>query len=145
MKRPLKKATLFIDGAARGNPGPASAGLVVTDSGGRTLKEEGVFIGEATNNIAESMALILGLQLVMRMGYEEVSVFTDSELLDRQVSGRYRVKNEVLQWFHVIIRHLINGFRHFEIRHIPRGKNQRADRLAAQAVTKGMKGQSIFW
>lgn len=133
-----------IDGAARGNPGPAGAGAVLSDSRGRRVKELAVYLGEATNNVAESCALILALQEALHLNGRRVSVFTDSELLARQVTGEYRVKDKQLQWLHALIRNLTEAFDHFEIRHVPREENRTADRLANRAVNEGLKGQQTF-
>ncbi|MDO8729679.1 MAG: ribonuclease HI family protein [Candidatus Omnitrophota bacterium] len=130
-----------IDGASRGNPGPAGAGVVLSDSRGKKLKELSVYLGESTNNVAETCALILGLQEALRLGSLKVSVLTDSELLARQVTGEYRVKDKQLQWLHALIRNLVEAFDQFKIQHIPREENRAADRLANKAVTEGLRGQ----
>jgi ribonuclease HI len=130
-----------IDGASRGNPGPAGAGVVLSDSRGKKLKEMAVYLGESTNNVAETCALILGLQEALRLGSRRVSVLTDSQLLQRQVTGLYRVKDERLRLLHALIRPLAESFDRFEIRHVPREENRAADRLANQAVTQGLRGQ----
>lgn len=130
-----------IDGAARGNPGPAGAGIAISDSKGRIVKELAVYLGECTNNVAETCALILALQEALRMGASGVSVSTDSQLLACQVNGEYRVKDKNLQVLHALIRPLAEGFDRFDIRHVPREENKAADRLANQAVNQGLKGQ----
>lgn len=134
-----QKLQIHIDGASRGNPGPAGVGVVLEEGAGRPPQEKAIYLGTATNNIAETCALILALQSALRMKAVRVEVFTDSELLARQVTGEYRVKNTHLQWLHVLIRNLIDGFDSFRIQHIPREKNKRADRLANRAVTEGLK------
>lgn len=139
MKPPRKTPTLFIDGAARGNPGPAAAGIVLMGEKGRLLQESGFFLGESTNNVAETLALILGLQQAILKGVREITVLTDSELLAHQVTGRYRVKDQILTWLHVVVQQLLRGFKRFEIRHIPREENRRADRLAAKTVLEGIR------
>ena len=130
---------IHIDGAARGNPGPAGVGIVLQEPATRRSKEVSLYLGETTNNVAESCALILALQTALQMKAVRVSVFTDSELLSRQVTGEYRVKDARLQWLHVLIRNLIQGFDSFEIQHIPREKNRLADRLAGRAVSENLK------
>jgi len=138
--RPDKSTVhIQIDGAARGNPGPAGAGILLTDGNGRHLKELAVYLGEATNNVAESIALILALQEALKAGRLKVFVSTDSELLARQVTGEYRVKDRQLKWLHVLIRSLIDAMERFEIRHVPREQNRKADRLANRAVSEGLK------
>ena len=134
-----------IDGAARGNPGPAGAGAILSDSRGKRLKELAVYLGEATNNVAESCALILALQEALHLNGRRVSVFTDSELLARQVTGVYRVKDKQLQWLHALIRNLTGAFDRFEIRHVPREENRPADRLANRAVNEGLRGQMTLF
>lgn len=132
---PLK---IQIDGAARGNPGPAGVGVVLSE-GSRRIKEVSLYLGETTNNVAESCALIVALQEALKLGYKRAAVFTDSELLARQVTGDYRVKNPQLQWLHALIRQLVEGLVDFQIQHVPREKNKQADRLANRAVTEGLK------
>ena len=141
----LKKSSLqiHIDGAARGNPGPAGAGIHIADGSGRKIRELAVFLGEATNNVAETCALILALQTVLQMGYSRARVLTDSELLARQVSGLYRVKDQRLQWLHALIRNLQQGFESLEVESIPREKNRKADRLANQAVTEALRKKPV--
>ena len=142
----LKTAALKIqiDGAARGNPGPAGAGILLSDSRGKKLKELAVYLGETTNNVAETCALLLGLQEALRMGSRQVAVLTDSELLARQMTGVYRVRDPQLQLLHALIRPLKESFGKFEIRHVPREQNRAADRLASRAVTEGLKGQQTI-
>ena len=88
---------LRIDGGARGNPGPAAAGVVLADEDGQTLFEGGYYLGRATNNVAEYSALIHGLRQAAKLGAVQVRVVSDSELLVRQMNGQYRVKNEGLR------------------------------------------------
>ncbi len=128
-----------IDGAARGNPGPAGIGAILADGTGRKRKELSVYLGETTNNVAETCALILALQQALQMGAKRVTVLSDSELLTRQVTGLYRVKNTELKWLHVLIRNLVGGFDDFKIQHVPRTENRQADRLANRAVTEALK------
>lgn len=111
----------------------------MTDASGRRLREMAVYLGEATNNVAETCALILALQAALQMGRTCVLVRTDSELLARQVSGEYRVKDRSLQWLHALIRNLREGFDSFDIRHVPREQNRKADRLANRAVLEGVR------
>ena len=111
----------------------------MTDRSNRKLKEISLYLGEATNNVAETCALIVALQAALQLGFPEVMVLTDSELLARQVNGIYRVKQRELQWLHALILQLIRGLREFKIQHIPREENRRADRLANRAVTEGIR------
>jgi ribonuclease HI len=91
-------------------------------------------LGEATNNVAEYLALLYALQEALRAGYSSVLVRTDSELLARQMSGRYRVRDRSLQWLHGLAVHLQDGFEHCRIEHVPREQNRLADQLAGTAA-----------
>jgi len=129
------RVQVYTDGAARGNPGPAGAGVVILDrSDGAELYEGGVFIGRATNNAAEYRGLLAGLEAAARLRADEVEVLSDSELLVRQMTGEYRVRNPRLRELHTRARELAGGFRRCSFRHIRREKNTRADRLANQAI-----------
>lgn len=124
---------LFVDGASRGNPGPASVGasLVWDTKEVKTVSEP---IGEATNNEAEYMALILGLQCAIETEIEEIAVYADSQLMVRQMTGEYKVKDAKLKVLHAKAKDLTEDFAGFEIHHIPREENTRADELANQAL-----------
>jgi ribonuclease HI len=130
---------LYIDGASRGNPGRASVGAVVLDARGGILSEFGREIGRATNNQAEYRALLHGLDLVNRIadGHpEKVSlvVRSDSELLCRQMSGQYRIKNRLLQELATKARRKLELLDSYSIVSIPRAENKLADRLARNAL-----------
>ena len=131
--RPTRSCEAFIDGASRGNPGPAGIGVVLKDGAGpgRQLSR---YIGETTNNVAEYLALVYALQLALKDGYGAVAVYTDSELLARQMAGRYKVRDARLRLFHDLALELAHGFTQFTIQHIPRSQNAQADRLAGDAV-----------
>ena len=124
---------LFVDGASRGNPGPASIGASLCHDG-KEVKTVSVTIGEATNNEAEYMALILGLQCVIETKIDEITVCADSQLMVRQMTGEYRVKDEKLKRLHKKAKSLADAFVRFSIHHIPREQNKRADQLANQAL-----------
>lgn len=126
--------TLYVDGAARGNPGEAGIGVVIMDRQGNTLFRLGQYIGRATNNQAEYKGLIAGLEEALALGGEELVVYTDSQLMERQIKGQYRVKDKILQGHHNRACHLLRSFRSYRIEHIPREKNQEADRLASRAA-----------
>ena len=126
--------SLFVDGASRGNPGPSGVGVVLRDGGNHTLKEFGKFIGETTNNVAEYTALIYGLQEALIQEVKKISVYTDSELLARQLQGKYKVKEPHLKTLHQQARYLIQGFNRFGIHHLPRRNNRQADKLANEAI-----------
>ncbi len=130
---------IYIDGSVKDNPGPAAVGVVVADEEGETLIEFGHYLGRTTNNVAEYYALIMGLEQALILKCDSVTVHTDSQLLARQVSGRYKVKNEVLKSLHGWAKRLQAGFKHFQVKHIPRSQNKLADRLANQTLHQALK------
>ncbi|HUS46675.1 MAG TPA: ribonuclease HI family protein [Phycisphaerae bacterium] len=134
MSRKPFRVTIYIDGGARGNPGPAAAGVVITDSKKTVLHESGIFLGKATNNVAEYKALLAGMQAARKLGADEVEVFSDAQLLVRQMTGEYRVKNERLQLLHEEALNLQGHFARCSYRHIPREENKHADKLANLAI-----------
>ena len=95
-----RRVTVYSDGAARGNPGPAGAGVRIEDARGKRVSEAARYLGEATNNVAEYRALILGLELARELGASDVELRADSELVIRQMTGEYRVRNVRLQELH---------------------------------------------
>jgi len=129
---------IFIDGASRGNPGRAGAGVHIANREGKRISRTGRYLGQKTNNEAEYEALLLGLQEAKRLGGEVICIFTDSELVERQVKGIYRVKELHLKILHGRAMEKIKEFASFEIRSIPRKENQEADLLANQAIERGM-------
>ena len=128
------KLALFTDGASRGNPGLAGAGVQILDQEGRELLAASKFLGRCTNNEAEYQALIFGLREARRLGGGEVAVSLDSELIVHQLSGRYRVKNERLKPLFVQARAELAGFARHTVRHVPRAQNRRADQMANQGI-----------
>lgn len=128
------KWTVFADGASRGNPGPASIGAVVYNPEGREVHTVSRRLGRATNNEAEYQAAIAGLEAALALGARAVDLRMDSELIVRQLQYRYRVRNPRLQpFFHRIIE-LRNRFDGFDVEHVPRERNKRADQLANLAL-----------
>jgi ribonuclease HI len=128
----MKKAVFHSDGASLGNPGPAGIGVCL-EFGGRN-HEISEHIGAATNNVAEYSAFIRGLEEAGRLGAEEVAAYLDSELLVRQISGQYRVRNKGLIPYHEKALRLIRAFKRFTIAHVPREQNKEADRLSKQGA-----------
>ena len=126
--------TIFADGGSRGNPGPAACGAVLYDDAGAVLREIGTFLGVTTNNVAEWQGLIEGLQAAQELGAERVKVRLDSELVVRQMSGRYRVKQAHLIPLHKRAKELAQHFTHVEIRHVRREKNTAADALVNRVL-----------
>jgi ribonuclease HI len=129
-----KRTRLFVDGAARGNPGPAGAGAVILSPDGHVVAKLGKFLGEATNNVAEYMGLILGLKRAKAMGIKELDVFADSELMVKQLAGEYAVKAEHLRPLYDEARALLGGFAEVEVRHVPREENAQADLMSNRAI-----------
>jgi len=129
----VTRAILSTDGGSRGNPGPAGAGFVIVVNG-ETVSSGGWPLPECTNNVAEYAALIWGLENVIALGYDDVHVRTDSELLARQISGRYRVKNAGLKPLFAKTLSLLREFERFEVEHVPREQNAHADTLANEAM-----------
>lgn len=123
-----------IDGASKGNPGPAGVGILISNPDGEVIEEIARPIGVATNNVAEYRALIIGLEECIARGASEVVVQTDSELLSRQVTGRYKVKAEHIIPLFRQVQNLKARFAHFEIGHSLRAGNTRADALANQGA-----------
>lgn len=129
-----RKLTLFTDGASRGNPGEAGAGILILDEQGREIYAQGIYLGCCTNNVAEYRALLSGIHEAIRLGGEELDIRLDSELIVRQIQGLYKVKNVKLkELFSEVIKKL-GKFRKYTVVHVQREKNYRADRLANQAI-----------
>lgn len=128
-----KKIIIHCDGASRGNPGQAAIGAVLKNSEGKALKKISKRIGLKTNNEAEYTAIITALTEASSLGAEEVSLYTDSELVTKQIKGSYRVKKENLKPLYNKVVSLIGCFKTFKITHITRDKNKEADRLANEA------------
>jgi dinuclear metal center YbgI/SA1388 family protein len=125
---------LFTDGGARGNPGPAGIGARLLTAEGELVEELGDAIGKATNNVAEYQALLAGLELALDHGVQRLDVFMDSELIVRQISGQYRVKEPTLKALHEQATRLLHRFHEVEVSHVPRERNSEADGLVNQAI-----------
>ena len=123
-----------VDGGARGNPGPAAVAAVVQDAGGQVLLEKGERIGRATNNVAEYRALLLGIEMAAALGASELELVGDSELVVRQVEGRYKVKDAALRELHAEVKQALEPFERWSIRHVRREQNAEADRLVNEAL-----------
>ena len=132
-------ATMHIDGAARGNPGPAAYAVVLTRPGLPAV-EEAETMGTATNNVAEYTALVRGLELAAEHGVQDLAVFSDSELLVKQMAGEYRVKHpDLLPLYQEAVR-LRRGLGAVRIAHVRRAQNARADALCNEALD-GKRGK----
>jgi ribonuclease HI len=133
------QAIIHVDGASRGNPGPAGAGVVIRAPKGDVLQEVAVPIARATNNVAEYRGLIEGLRAAEGLGLRRVEVRTDSELLFRQLEGIYRVKSPVLRRLHAEAVALMRRFDGCRLRQVRREENGHADRLASTAAGEAAK------
>ena len=125
--------SLYVDGAARGNPGPAGAGIVIKE-GNKTIKEIHKYLGDTTNNIAEYSALISGLEEAITLGYKNIKLYLDSELVAQQLRGDYRVKNSNIKLLFEKAITFINKLDDFKIIKIDRSDNKEADKLANKAI-----------
>jgi ribonuclease HI len=125
---------MFADGGSRGNPGPAASGAVLFDESGAVLREVGTYLGVATNNVAEWTGLLTGLEAALDLGVDDLAVRLDSELVVKQISGAYRVKNERLIPLHAKAKVLLRKFAHVDVRHVRRKENAAADALVNQVL-----------
>ncbi|HWP85629.1 MAG TPA: ribonuclease HI family protein [Terriglobia bacterium] len=131
---PEAELRAYIDGGSRGNPGPAGYGVVIQDRAGNTLESFSRSIGKATNNVAEYRALLAALAYALDRGARSLEVLCDSELVVRQMQGRYRVQSPDLKPLYLEARQQAARLARFSIRHIPREQNRLADQLANQAM-----------
>jgi ribonuclease HI len=134
-----KVLRLYTDGAARGNPGPAGLGVVIEDDQGTRLRGLTRYIGTATNNVAEYLALIEGLTAIAAWKPDRVEVFLDSKLVVEQVRGNYKVKNAALAPLNRRVHELLRDLAEVEFSHVERAKNKGADALANRAIDEWRK------
>jgi ribonuclease HI len=130
--------TAHCDGGARGNPGPAGFGVVLKDESGKKVAELSEYLGHQTNNFAEYQGLIAALEYALEHGPKALRLISDSELMVRQIRGIYKVNNPTLRDLHARAKELIAQLEWFSIGHALREQNQDADRLANEAMDKGM-------
>jgi ribonuclease HI len=128
-----KRVVVNVDGGARGNPGPAAIAAVVSDPDGKVLEERMEAIGEATSNVAEYRALLLGIALARELGAEQVELIGDSALIAHQVRGEWKVKQEHLRPLRTKVLDELRGLQ-WSIRNVPREENARADELVNEAL-----------
>ena len=133
------KIVVHVDGGARGNPGPAAVAAVASSPDGDELGERNEFIGEATNNVAEYRALLLGLELARELGATDVEVVNDSELVARQIGGEYKVKNAALRELFVETMRELREFDRWSVRNVRREHNVRADELVNEALDEAAR------
>ena len=129
-----KEIQIYADGGSRGNPGPAGIGVVLVDEKGKKVQEISKYIGNATNNVAEYLAVIYGLMGALWEKAAKVVINVDSQLVARQLKGEYKVKDQNMQKFSGIALNLFKGFDKVEVREIPRDKNKEADSLVNKAI-----------
>jgi ribonuclease HI len=130
----MTRFTVNVDGGARGNPGPAAIGVVLRDADGQIVEEVGETIGAATNNVAEYRALLRGIEVATAHGATELELVGDSELVVRQIEGRYKVKNAGMKELFLQAKAALAGLENWEIRHVKRAQNAEADALVNQAL-----------
>jgi ribonuclease HI len=131
---PVNKVFLNVDGASRGNPGPAAIGVTIKDEKNRLIASVSAKIGITTNNQAEYQALIMGLKKAISLGAQQVTVSSDSELMVKQIQGSYRVKNADIKLLYSEVVTLAYKLSSFKMISIPRERNREADALANQAL-----------
>jgi ribonuclease HI len=130
----LNKLVIHVDGGARGNPGPAAIGVVVSDPNGTVVDEIAERIGAATNNVAEYTALLRGVRRAAELGAEEIEIVNDSELVARQLTGAYKVKHPAMRPLYLDAMEALRPFKSWKIRSVPRAQNARADALVNAAL-----------
>lgn len=134
MVTPSPRIRVYSDGAARGNPGPAGAGAVLVEPSGQVVDRLGKFLGTQTNNYAEYMGLLLGLRRARELDIREIEVYADSELMIRQLGGRYQVKSPSLRPLYEEALKLLNEFSRVKLVHVPREMNAAADEMSNRAI-----------
>ena len=135
-----ERVVVHVDGGARGNPGPAAAAAVATAPDGEVVGERRLYIGEATNNVAEYRAVLLGLELARELGASEVEVVNDSELVARQIGGQYKVKHAGLKPLYLDAMRALREFERWHVRSVRRESNERADELVNEALDEQALG-----
>jgi ribonuclease HI len=131
------KVIVHVDGGARGNPGPAAIGVVVSDPDGTVLDEVAETIGVASNNVAEYQAVLKGVERAMALGADEIELVNDSELIARQLTGAYKVKHPAMRPLYEQAITALRPFARWQIRTVPRAQNARADALVNAALDAG--------
>ncbi|HWC16608.1 MAG TPA: ribonuclease HI family protein [Terriglobales bacterium] len=135
---PAEWVTANVDGGARGNPGPAGYGVYIRDAKGVPIAQLSHYLGHKTNNVAEYSALLAALEYAVAHGYRALRVISDSELMVRQMTGQYRVSSPDLKPLYDRACGLVRQLDKFAIEHVLRARNQHADRLANEAMDRGM-------
>ena len=125
----MNKFVVFTDGASRGNPGKAGIGIAIYDADNNLIEEYSEYIGNTTNNVAEYIALKIGIEKAIKLKATNVDFNLDSELIVKQLNGEYKVKNDRLKPLYYSIKSLLGDIDNFSINHIPREMNKKADKL----------------
>lgn len=138
----MEEVFIYTDGGSRGNPGPAAIGGIIVDGNGNIVSSYSEYIGVQTNNFAEYRSMIKALSVALEAGVKNVSVFSDSELLVKQIKGEYKVKSENLREMFLSLTNLIEKFDKFRITHSKRSdtKIPKADSLVNKALDAGIRG-----
>lgn len=135
----VSKTIIYTDGGSRNNPGPSALGVVITDDKGKILKEYSHYLGEATNNQAEYEAVIFALQKARQLKIKELEIRIDSELIGKQLLGKYKIKDPDLQLLFIKAWNLRLDFKKFDIKIISREQNKKADKLVNQELDSRSK------
>lgn len=139
-RKPLGRwVVAYTDGGSRGNPGPSGYGVVILGEDGKVLGELSEFLGMRTNNVAEYSGLLAALEFALAHGHPRLRVVSDSELMVKQIRGQYRVQSPDLRPLYEEAKRNIGRLEAFQIEHVLRGKNKKADELANQAMDRGMR------
>lgn len=134
----IRKLIIYTDGGARGNPGPAGIGAIIFDDKRNLIAEISEYLGVATNNQAEYKAVVAAIKKAKELNAEEIQFYLDSQLVVEQLNGNYKVKNKDLQPLFVSIYNDSLNFKKVAYNHVPREQNKEADRLANEAMDKGV-------
>jgi phosphoribosylglycinamide formyltransferase-1 len=129
-----ERVIIHTDGASRGNPGPAAAAFILTDTAKNVIEGKGFFLGNTTNNVAEYTGLLKALSAAKDLGAKTIQTFSDSQLMVRQINGEYKVKNQKLKELHARCMELLAGFASWQITHVSRENNKQVDGLANRAM-----------
>jgi formyltetrahydrofolate-dependent phosphoribosylglycinamide formyltransferase len=129
-----ERVIIHTDGASRGNPGPAAAAFILTDTAKNVIQGKGFFLGNTTNNVAEYTGLLKALSAAKDAGVRNIQAFSDSQLMVRQINGEYKVKNQTLKELHAHCMELLAGFASWQITHVSREKNKQVDGLANRVM-----------
>ena len=132
----MYQVIIFTDGGSRGNPGPSAAGFVLKDKTGTQLQAAGIYLGINTNNFAEYIAIVKSLQAAAQMGAKKITLYSDSELLVRQINGQYKVKSKTLKPLYTQTMQLLSGFDGWSVEHVYREENGLADELVNMTLDR---------